>query len=91
MIEFQLDGAHPEHRVEIEGLIRALCAEFPWVPLKAVRLYDGDEDDRSVTIVCVPRGAANALRARGVPFVDRAPPAAPRAGDVAVAGARFPQ
>lgn len=48
MVDFQLDGAHPEHRAKIEGIIRGLCARYPWVPLKTVRLYEPDEGDRSL-------------------------------------------
>jgi hypothetical protein len=48
MVSFELDAAHPEHREKIEGLIRGLCARFPWVPLKTVHLYEPDEDDQSL-------------------------------------------
>jgi DNA topoisomerase-1 len=48
MVDFELDAAHPAHRVKIEGMIRGLCARYPRVPLKAVRIYQPEPDDRSM-------------------------------------------
>ena len=48
MVNFELGAAHPEHAEKIEALVRGFLSKYPWCPLRRVRLYEPDEDDRSL-------------------------------------------
>jgi hypothetical protein len=48
-VTFNLAAAHPDHRKLIERIITNLVDRYPWVPLRAVRIYEPrSADDHSM-------------------------------------------
>jgi len=54
LVKFYLDNAHSEYQPKIESILRGLLSRYPFVKLKAVHIFEPNEDDKSLGNASTP-------------------------------------